>query len=496
MTISFDRIPQNIRTPGVYTEIDASQADTNVGLLNMRYLLLGQMIIGGAGVTPGTATLTEKIRVTSVAQARTLFGPGSMLALMVEAAIASNNWSELYCVPIQDDGTANRANGSFFFSGTATEAGTVSVYIGGRRVVANVASGATAETVATAVAAAVNAAVNLPVIAEVNPALQANVAIRAKNFGEAGNSIDLRLGYFGETLPTGIECLVSAMSGGTTNPDITDALAAVGDDWFQVIGMPYTDAANLTVLESDLDDRFGPLREIPAQAFAASYGTLGALGTLGDSRNSPHLTIVSAADEPMPAWCKAAETAAIATYYASIDPARPLQTLPYRYCLPPAKNDELMQQERSLLLYDGIATTYVGDGGTMRVERLITTYKNNAAGADDEAYLDVETLFTLMTIRHDWRNSIRTKYPRHKLADDGTRFGDGQAVVTPNVIKAEAIAKFRDWEDLGLVEGIEQYKRDLVVERSETDPNRLNVLCPPDLVNGLRVVATKIQFRL
>ena len=74
MAITFDRIPANIRTPGVYTEIDPSQADTQTGLLSMRYLLFGQMLTGGAGVTPGTATLLEKVRVTSVAQARTLFG--------------------------------------------------------------------------------------------------------------------------------------------------------------------------------------------------------------------------------------------------------------------------------------------------------------------------------------------------------------------------------------------------------------------------------------
>jgi len=101
-----------------------------------------------------------------------------------------------------------------------------------------------------------------------------------------------------------------------------------------------------------------------------------------------------------------------------------------------------------------------------------------------------------MTIRHDWRDYIRRKYPRHKLANDGTRFAPGQSVATPNLIKAEAVAKFREWEELGLVENFEQFKADLIVERSPTDPNRLDVLMPPDVINGLRVLATKIQFRL
>jgi phage tail sheath gpL-like len=101
-----------------------------------------------------------------------------------------------------------------------------------------------------------------------------------------------------------------------------------------------------------------------------------------------------------------------------------------------------------------------------------------------------------MYIRHDWRDYVLRKYPRHKLADDGTRYGIGQAVVTPVVMKAEAIAKFREWEDLGLVENIDNFKANLIAERNASDPNRMDVLLPPDLVNQLRIVANKIQFRL
>ncbi|WP_460431421.1 phage tail sheath C-terminal domain-containing protein, partial [Azotobacter salinestris] len=151
---------------------------------------------------------------------------------------------------------------------------------------------------------------------------------------------------------------------------------------------------------------------------------------------------------------------------------------------------------RNLLLFDGIATTKVDAGGVMQVERLITTYKTNSAGGSDTSYLDSETLFTLMFIRHDWRDYILRKYPRHKLANDGTRYGSGQAVVTPVVMKAEALAKFREWEDLGLVENIDDFKANLVAERNASDPNRLDMLLPPDLVNQLRIIANKIQFRL
>jgi phage tail sheath gpL-like len=51
-------------------------------------------------------------------------------------------------------------------------------------------------------------------------------------------------------------------------------------------------------------------------------------------------------------------------------------------------------------------------------------------------------------------------------------------------------------EELGLVEGFDQFKRDLVCERNVSDPNRLDFLLPPDVMNGLIVVGAQIQFRL
>ena len=85
---------------------------------------------------------------------------------------------------------------------------------------------------------------------------------------------------------------------------------------------------------------------------------------------------------------------------------------------------------------------------------------------------------------------------RHKLATDGTRYGIGQPVVTPVVMKAEAVVKAREWEEIGLVENIDDFKANLIGERNISDPNRLDMLLPPDLVNQLRIVANKIQFRL
>lgn len=490
MAISFDTIPGpgTLRKPGVYSEIDNSQAVRGPQSIQYRRLILGQKL------SAGTATAEQLVRVTSGAQADTLFGSGSMLAGMVRAALAQDTYTELQVMPVIDNAAGVAATGTIVFGGAATASGTLSLMIAGRSVDVTVLSGDAPAAVATATAAAITAATDLPVTAS---AATSTVTLTAKHKGEVGNTLDVRANYFsGLATPAGLTVTITALAGGTGNPNLANAMAALGDQWFHTWAMPYTDSANLLIVKNELASRFAWDREIEGHAFAAARGTQGSLGTLGDSHNSPHLVITMANDEPMPAYEKAAELMAIAAYYLSIDPARPVQNLPYKWCLPPAAADQFTNEERNLLLFDGIATSKVDASGVMQVERIITTYKTSSAGAPDTSYLDSETLFTLMFIRHDWRDYILRKYPRHKLADDGTRYGAGQAVVTPVVMKAEAIAKFREWEELGLVENIDDFKANLIAERNVSDPNRLDMLLPPDLVNQLRIVGNKIQFRL
>lgn len=490
MAIGFDTIPGpgSLRKPGAYSEIDNSQAVRGPQSVTYRRLLIGQKLSGG------TAMANALVRVTSAAQADTLFGAGSMLAGMVRAALAIDTYTELQVMPVVDNAAGAAATGTIVFTGPATASGTIELLIAGRRVSVGVISGDTATAIGTAAAAAITAAADMPVTAA---STTGTVTLTSRHKGETGNSLSAMVNYYtGQVLPAGVGVTFTAFSGGSGNPALGSALAALGDEWLQTWGVPYSDSASLATIKTELSSRFAWNREIEAHAFVAARGTQGALGAIGDSHNSQHLTIIMANDEPMPAYEKAAETMAIAAYYAAIDPARPIQNLAYTWCLPPVAADRFTNEERNLLLFDGIATSKVATDGTMQVERLITTYKTNAAGGSDISYLDSETLLTLMFLRHDWRDYILRKYPRHKLANDGTRYGAGQPVVTPVVMKAEAISKFREWERLGLVENMADFKANLISERNASDPNRLDMLLPPDLVNQLRIVGSKIQFRL
>jgi phage tail sheath gpL-like len=178
------------------------------------------------------------------------------------------------------------------------------------------------------------------------------------------------------------------------------------------------------------------------------------------------------------------------------DPARPLQSLSLnniKHCL---LQDQFDFAELNSLASNGLAIQEMGSDGQPMVLREQTTYQLNLYGASDDAYELVTSLATLAKLMRNQKQAITSKFPRSKLADDGTRFGPGQAIVTPGIIKAELVNQYQFDMWNGLVENLTAFKQNLIVERDSNDPNRVNVLYPPDLINQLRVFAVLNQFRL
>ncbi len=492
MAISFSGIPTTLRVPSVAAEFDASRSASGPALLAYRALIIGQK------TSAGTATANTLVRVTNVSQAATYGGAGSMLHRQAMAWFAANKSTEVYLGVLDDNGAGVLATKTITFAGTATAAGTVSLYIGGELISVAVASGDVHTAVSTAVDAAVTAVATTRGLPVTSGNSSGVVTLTAKNKGAVGQDLNVRVNYqLGESTPAGITVTIANAVSGATNPVLTSLIAALGDLWFNVIVHPYTDATSLTALEAELVSRFGAARMIDAVAYTSAVGSNSVLGTLGDTRNCPHSCIIGQPGETpiTPPSEFAAEVGGVVAFYSSIDPARPHQTLPLTWTKSPAESDLFTDAERNLMLYDGIGTTKTV-AGKVQLERLVTTSQRNAAGGADTSYLDSTTLFNLMYLRYSIRAQILQAFPRHKLADDGTHFGAGQAIVTPKLLKAECLSWFRRMESLGLVERFDNFKADLVVERNVTDPNRVDILLPPDLVNGFIVGAISVQFRL
>ncbi|WP_264675819.1 phage tail sheath C-terminal domain-containing protein [Vibrio coralliilyticus] len=104
-------------------------------------------------------------------------------------------------------------------------------------------------------------------------------------------------------------------------------------------------------------------------------------------------------------------------------------------------------------------------------------------------------MYVYSNIRQKQRSRILSKYARHKVAKDGTKFAPGQVIVTPSMFKSELLALYRELEYQGIVQDFDGYKKSLIVELDQTNKQRINYQDSPQFVNGLIIVAGKIQFR-
>ena len=495
MAISFNEIPENWRVPLVYCEIDPTQAAIFAPGMPWRVLIMGHTLASDAPAKP--------VRVTSAARAAKLFGAGSLLAAQAEGWFKANTTTEVHFLAVPEPEGAP-ASLTLTFSGMTPEGGVLCLYVGLGRFRAYVPPGATAREAAEALHR-VMAGGPWPVSLGADNA--PSLTVSAPHKGAYANGVMVRLGYYqGEEPPEGLAVAFSGpeptpgsptpdyevsaaasgliafhgendparpfqslmipgmrppkegplgrMHGGSGHPDLLEVAAELDKETqYHLIVTPWLDGASLAVLKDVASDRWRALVDMPAQIIAAAAGTHTELGELGHRHNSHHLTILST-------------------------------------------GGPFTAQENNLLLYDGISTWYPGADGDCRVQRLITTYKVNEWGAEDMAYLDLNTPLTLTYLRYSYKVWMAKKFPRHKLAGDDAQFGQGQAIVTPKIIKAETLAWFTAMERLGLVEDSNQFKATLIVERAEKDPCRLNVYLPPNLVNQLRVLAVRIGFRL
>lgn len=487
-SISFNQMPTSIRVPGTYVEFDNSQAVTGLSEWPVKVLILGQRL------TTGTIAALVPVRVTNAEQARTYFGRGSQLAHWIEAWFRASPWVDVWAMAMDDVGAGLAATQTVTVTGPATASGEAALLIGGRRVPTTITSGQAATAIATAIAASVNANLDLPVTAS---AAAAVVTLTARHKGEVGNAIDVRHSYYaGEALPAGVGLAIAAGITGTANPTVTTALDAVASIWFTDFLVPWTDATNIAAIEARLLTDWGPITMRDSVVWFALPGSHGTLTTYGAGRNSQLSSFTGLRGVPTPPMEWACSEAGVVIPALAIDPARPVQTLQIPGVLAPKLTDRFTWQERNLLLRDGVSTFTVNDAGQCFVERKITTYQTAPSGAEDVSYLDIETVKTLAYLRYDLRTFIPTRFPRFKLADDGTNFARGQNVVTPGTIRGEIIARAYKWEAAGLVEGIDQFKKDLLVVRNDTDRTRVDVRLPINVINQFRVLAAQIQFIL
>lgn len=468
--VEFYEIGSSIRKPGKYFEFNTRLAVRTLPSNQQKVLLVAQML------SSGTATPLNAVNVFSDEEAATLFGRGSMAHLMATEAIGCNSYLQLQIIGVSDAGAATAATGTLTLTGTATASGTVSAFIGAMRVDVAVSADDTAATVAAALNTAIGQKTALPVTAAVTAGV---VTLTAKNKGLAGNDIALRIA----STATGITAAASSMTGGDVDPDIAPALAAVFAAGHNIIVSPYATQTALAALRTHLDNVSDPLEQRGAIGVAGWPKSLSTGSTLASSINNGRITA---------GWHNGSvkTPAQIASAYAAViaseeDPARPLNTLAMNTLDVTALSARPGRNEQENALYNGLTPFEIGPGDNVQIVRAISTYTKNADGVDDVSLLDITTIRTLDYVRKACRERVTLRFPRDKLSSR-----------TPDRVRSELLDVLYKLEELEIIENVDAYKDQLIVERDSQDVNRLNARIPADIVNGLHVFAGRIDLLL
>jgi phage tail sheath gpL-like len=216
--------------PNVTSNINSALTAQDAGQRSI--LLTGCMI-------SGTATSGQLIEgIISKAEFNAYFGAKSQIAkagrALIDALSISKIKPKISAIGLVDNASGVAATGTIAFSGTASAAGTLTVYIDSIRngkYELSVASGDTATSIGAALVALIAANTYSPVTA-VNTT--GSVALTAANDGTQGNTIGIKI----EGTVAGITTTLTAMASGATNPVLTSLFDPVADKRFTSIVYP------------------------------------------------------------------------------------------------------------------------------------------------------------------------------------------------------------------------------------------------------------------
>ncbi|AQS88270.1 bacteriophage tail sheath protein [Neoasaia chiangmaiensis NBRC 101099] len=479
------------RVPGFYFALDNSKANTASAA--RRVLIVGQQLAGASAVA-GVATLSN-----GPSDAIAKYGAGSQCARMVARYRKLDSFGEVWVLPLADDPSAVGATGSFTISGTASASGTLPLYVGDQLISTLVTAGDTAATIAANVVAAAAGVTNMPVSIAIDGAQSAKIDVTALNKGMSGNDIALGVALLGtpggQSVPAGVSVTIGAMSGGTTNPtNVASVLSTLGNRVYDLFIHPYTDAGSLSALKSLFDNdtgRWSPMQQLYGHGITAYRGTYGQATAFGLTQNDPHQTIMPISDSPNAPMDWAAEIGAQVAVSMRNNPALPISGIPLTV-MAPSDAGRLTFDQRSSLLYDGMSTHTVADDGTVYIERLLTTYQQNAEGQPDNSYLDIETLLQAEVCLQDMSSFLAQQVGGSILVADGTKIPAGVKATTAQLIGKLCASRYR-WQASQLwVQNADTFAANIVAQN--IGGGVVKLLMPYDFANQLWVIAGNAQF--
>jgi phage tail sheath gpL-like len=456
----------NSLAAAVGSSVDNVQFEPAANNVPRKILIIGTYLPAKTGVVAEVP-----VNVLSPEDAGDQFGFGSPVHRMAVQAFAGGQGIPVTIQPQAEDGAATAATGEVDFAGTTgVLAGTLHMYLGGVYTPVAVTDAMTIEELTDACVAAITAKKELAVDGAKH-AVTFELDLTSKSKGTFGNFISIAFNLeAGQVLPTGVAAAITGMSGGATDPDITDALDGLGtgDDANEAF---YTDVVHgygmvAAVLNKILtyvgagDTTTGlyaktvsrPFRVLTGDTVAGSAG-LTAAQAIADARKTDRANgVISVPDsESHPS-----EIAALAIgHMARINQDRAAQhyvDVLLEGIWPGDKGSDRWTSDydnRDTAVKGGISPTRV-KSGNVYLQNVVSYYRPDSVPVDSNGYREMANISKIQNMMHTQREMFeQDTWQGISIVSDVTKVSsavDRTKVRDIDSVKDAMVALYRAWE--------------------------------------------------
>lgn len=488
MTISTAVDPSAVaRVVGIKTSFKDLRGGS-ITFLPQRVALVGQG-------SSASVYSTDKAQHTSALSVAQTYGFGSPLHLAALQLMPVNGDGvgtiPVTVYPLDDDGSGVVSDGDITPTVAPTEAASYIVRVNNIDSEAFVIpeTGATVASVVTQMTNAINANLNMPIIATDGTTL---VTTASKWKGVSANDVTIEV--IGSTT-SGNSFVITQHTGGLVNPDVSAALAQVGNVWETMFlnCLDIADTTTLDLYQTFGDGRWGALVRKPCVVFTGNTATtVSAAIAVPDARKTDKVNaqLVAPGSNDLPFTVAARQLARIVKL-ANNNPAHDYGSQDATGVTPGTDGEQWDYPSRDQAVKGGSSTIEVKDG-VVNVSDTVTFY--HPTGDPTPAYRYVVDIVKLQNIIFNLDLEFATK-----KWDGAPLIPDDQPTVNADAKKPKtavaAVSAILD--SLGLnafISDPETAKANTFAEIDSQNPKRLNVVTTVQLAGNSNIISVDLDF--
>lgn len=457
----------------------------NVQMLQQRLAVIG---VGNHGVTYTTEKYECQGNASEIGDKYGYGSPLYLAALQLFPLVGKGAGFPVTFYPLAEGSGAVQATGKIEIEGTATEAGSAKIVIGGQKATIAIASGDTKTEIFAKIKDGIDGVLAMPVTAATGDDA---LTLTSKAAGEVGNLIKTRI----ECAVNGLTFTVTQLANGVKDPDVTPALEKIGEIWETAI-LPCFDYKNTDRLDTVMvygKNRWEDLEKKPLLSFWGCTDDYATRTALTNARENDFINalVVSVGSPELPYVVAAKAMVNDILTTANDNPPQGYKGLLEGL---EAGDDSLQENygTRDASVKKG-SSTNIKSGNVAELNDIVTMY-HPASEGNYPSRRYVCDMIKLQNIIYNVRLIMEAdELKGAPLIEDAT-VTSNKTAIQPKTVKTWFLNLAKNLADKAIIQDVETTKNGLEVAIDSENSKRLNVTFPVKLSGNVEVTSTDIYF--